>query len=71
MWMDGPFSDFHVTGTTIRNTYADGILTKKTIRSKLYLQIMGLFPFPSLGVRPRKKKSLGTKKINRDGWVRG
>jgi len=25
MWLDGPFSGFHVTGTTIRNTYADGI----------------------------------------------
>jgi len=25
MWLDGPFSNFHVTGTTIRNTYADGI----------------------------------------------
>lgn len=25
MWLDGPFDAFHVTGTTIRNTYADGI----------------------------------------------
>jgi len=25
MWLDGPFSGLHVTGTTIRNTYADGI----------------------------------------------
>lgn len=25
MWLDGPFDGFHVTGTTIRNTYADGI----------------------------------------------
>jgi len=25
MWLDGPFSGLHVMGTTIRNTYADGI----------------------------------------------
>jgi len=25
MWLDGPFNGLHVTGTTIRNTYADGI----------------------------------------------
>jgi len=25
MWLDGPFDGFHVTGTIIRNTYADGI----------------------------------------------
>jgi len=25
MWLDGPFSGLHITGTTIRNTYADGI----------------------------------------------
>jgi len=25
MWLDGPFDGFHVTDTTIRNTYADGV----------------------------------------------
>eukprot|EP01113_Clastostelium_recurvatum_P036210 TRINITY_DN5134_c0_g1_i2.p1 TRINITY_DN5134_c0_g1~~TRINITY_DN5134_c0_g1_i2.p1 ORF type:complete len:693 (+),score=134.51 TRINITY_DN5134_c0_g1_i2:143-2221(+) len=25
MWLDGPFQGLHVVGTTIRNTYADGI----------------------------------------------
>jgi len=31
MWLDGPFSGFHVAGTTIRNTYADGINLHKGI----------------------------------------
>jgi len=25
MWLDGPFNGLHITGTTIRDTYADGI----------------------------------------------
>jgi len=31
MWLDGPFNGLHVTGTTIRNTYADGINLHKGI----------------------------------------
>jgi hypothetical protein len=38
MWLDGPFSGFHVTGTVIRNTYADGINFHKGISNSVVEQ---------------------------------
>jgi len=31
MWLDGPFNGFHIMGTTIRNTYADGVNLHKGV----------------------------------------
>jgi len=40
MWFDGPASGLHVVGTTIRNTYADGVNLHKGIANTILEQSM-------------------------------